>query len=330
MVIPEGGRDNQIRRTARILEMIQQIVMAPGRWSRQKLAEHYEISQRMIQKDIELIRLRLGLELNHTGVGYEFVQLPHLPIATYSFSEALALLTAARVAQAVPGVNSAELAAAIARLESIFPVELRPFLREATEQLPNRASRAHRQEMLSLLHRAWMERRQVEMVYATGSRDATASQRIVEPYHILPYGRSWQMIAYDHKREAILQFKVDRVQEATLLNSTYTIRTDFNLTEYLGDSWGMMRGSAATPEEVSLLFEPEAGRWVAEEQWHHSQQIEELENGRIRLTFYVGITPEMVSWLMYYGGRVWVERPLWLRQQLCESHKQALARYSST
>ena len=58
--------------------------------------------------------------------------------------------------------------------------------------------------------------------------------------------------------------------------------------------------------DVVLRFEPEAGRWVAEEHWHPSQQVEELPDGRVRVTFYVDITPEMVIWLLYYGSRVQV------------------------
>lgn len=326
-LIPNGGRDNQIRRTARILEIIQQIAKHPGRWSRKWLAEHHEISQRMITKDLEIIRIRLGLQTIHDGKGYSFVRLPQMPTATYSFSEAIALLTAARLAQAVPGVNSSELAAAIARLESIFPDELRPLLREATDQLPRYAVKSHRQSMLTLLHRAWMEQKQTRMYYATGSREGHVSERIVEPYHIMPYGRSWHLIAHDHKRNDILQFKVDRIQKAEILDTTYTIPDDFDLDGYLGTGWGLMRGSANEPEDVVLIFEPEAGRWVMEEQWHSSQESDELPDGRIQITFNVGITPEMVSWLLYYGKHLWVERPLWLRKEIYKAHKQAVEKY---
>jgi len=317
------GREDQIRRTARVLDMVQQIAVRPRYWTRKKLAEHYELGERMIQKDLGLIRVRLGLALRNDGEGYYFEHLPHLPTTAYAFSEALALLTAARAAQAIPGVNSAELAAAIARLEAIFPDEFRPLVREATEKLPRRAVKAHRQEMLALLHRAWIEGRQVRIVYVTGSRAGEASERVVEPYHIMPYGRSWHLIAFDHRRGEVLQFKVDRVQEAELLETGYSVPADFDLDAYLGDAWGIMRGAAGPAERVELLFEPEAGRWVAEEHWHKSQQSETLPDGRVRVTFQVGVTPEMVSWLLYYGARVQVVAPAWLRERVAEEHRRA-------
>jgi len=325
--IPGQGRDNTIRRTARVLEIIQQIATRPHYWSRRTLADYHEIGERMIQKDLEIIRYRLGLSLQHEDGTYYFERLPQLPVATYSFSEALALLAAARAAQAIPGINSAELAAAIARLESLFPAGMGRLLRDALEKLPRRAVRAHRQEMLTLLHRALAERRQVRIRYVTASRGGEVKERVVEPYHIMPYGRSWHLIAYDHLRQEVLQFKIDRVQEAELLETTYTIPADFDIDTYLGDAWGLMRGAAREPERVVLLFEPEAGRWVAEEIWHKSQISEMLPDGRVLVKFYVGITPEMVNWLLYYGNRVQVLEPEWLREQVVEEHRRAAGIY---
>ncbi len=317
------GRDNMIRRIARVLEIIQQIATRPHYWSRRKLAEHHEIGERMIQKDLELIRYRLDLALRHENGTYYFERLPYLPTTTYSLAEALALLMAARTAQAIPGINSAELAAAIARLESLFPAEIGRLAREATDTLPRRAVKAHRQDMLTLLHRALAERRQVRIHYATASRSGQVTERVLEPYHIMPYGRSWHLIAYDHQRGEVLQFKVDRVQEAELLETSYSVAPDFDLDAYLGDAWGVMRGAAGEAEDVVLVFEPEAGRWVAEENWHKSQQSETLSDGRVRVTFHVGVTPEMVSWLLYYGSRVQVMEPAWLRERVAEEHRRA-------
>lgn len=323
-------REDECRRIARILEIIQLISIAPRQWKRSTLASHYEIGERMIQKDLYLIRYKLGLHLEHDSQGYFFEELPHLPTTAYSFAEALALLMAAHAAQALPGVNSAELAAAIARLEAIFPDELRPLLHKASDQLPRRAAQPHRQEILTLLYRALVEHKQVCISYATVSRLTEAVlpangtlPRVVEPYHLLPYGRSWHLIAYDHRRKEVLEFKVDRIQSAELLDTAYSIPLDFDVDVYLGDSWGLMRGSARTPEKVILLFDVQAGRWVAEERWHKSQQSELLPDGRVRMTFFVGVTPEMVNWLLYYGERVYVEWPEWLRGEVREAHRRA-------
>lgn len=318
-------RDDLIRPSARQLEIIQQIAVQPWRWTRRELAEFHEVEERTVQRDLDVIRhkLRIVVSKKPRHGGYAIEHMPHLPTVAYSFSEALALLQAARLAQASPGANSAELAAAIARLESLFPVELVPFLRRAAEKLPGRALRAHRQEMLFLLHRALVERRQVRVHYATASRRGHANWRLVHPYHLLPYDRSWQLVAYCCLRRQVLLFKVDRVLEAEISDETFVETEDFDLETYLGDAWGVMRGSPNPAEDISLLFEQEWGRWVSENDWHPSQQVEELADGRWRVQFHVCANPEMLSWLMRFGDQVYVEQPQSLRDELREMHRRA-------
>lgn len=316
-------RDNQIRRTARILEVIQQVAIKPQYWTRKRLAEHHQVSERMIQKDLEIIRLRLGLTMKTEGDGYYFTRLPKLPTTLFTFSEAIALLSAARAAQALPGVNSTELAVAITRLESIFPNEIQPLLKDTLDHLPRKAVKTHRQTMLTLFNRALYEQKQIEMVYQ--SQKANEGRvRVVDPYFILPYGRSWHVVAYDHLRQYVLQFKLDRVVTAELLESRYQRPVDFDIDEYLGDTWGLMRGAADKVETVELLFDKVAGRWVSEEHWHKSQEVTENEDGSFTVRFWVGVTPEMINWIMYYGARVKVLQPEWLRVRVAEEHGKAV------
>ncbi len=135
-----AARLEETKRTARILEIVQLIAGNPRRYRRADLAQRFEISERMTQKDLDIIRRGLKLVLCNNRSGYFFDRLPQLPTTPYSFSEALALLIAAN------------LAAAIARLESISPATFHALLRDAIEWLPQRADKAHRQAMLTLFY----------------------------------------------------------------------------------------------------------------------------------------------------------------------------------
>jgi len=320
-------RYEEMKRTSRILEIVQIIATAPRRYLRRDLAQRFEISERMVQKDLEVIRHGLKLPLLHSPEGYYLEEVPRLPALQYTFAEALALLLAVQAAWQVSGISSTELAAAVARLESLFPPEFTPLLRQVVGQPVITVQREHRQQMLMLLNRALMEGRKVRMVYETRSRDGAVSERVVCPYYIMPYVRSWQLIAFCERREAVLMFKVDRIREATLLDDRYSIPADFDLDAYMGATWGLMRGEAGEPVDVVLRFGSEAGRWVAEEYWHPSQQAKEQPDGSMLFKLHVAVTPEFVNWLLYYGSRVEVLEPQELRERVEEEHRGAARVY---
>ena len=165
--------------------------------------------------------------------------------------------------------------------------------------------REHRQQMLRLLNQALLQNRKLEIVYETASRDGAISKRVVRPYHIMPYVRSWQLIAHCEKRQAVIMFKVDRIHEATLLDAPYTVADDFDAEQYIGNVWGIMRGEGLEPQEIELHFTPDAGRWVAEEFWHSSQDPDPQPDGSLvfRSTFcdYTGIC-ELAALLWQPGG----------------------------
>ena len=320
----------ETKRTSRILEIVQIIAIAPRRYLRRDLAERFEISERMIQKDLDVVRHGLRLSLQHTREGYYFERMPRLPALQYTFAEALALLLAVQAARQISGVGSAELAAAIARLEALFPAEFTPWLQQIVSPPVTTVRREHRQQMLRLLNRALLDRRRVRITYETRSRDGAVSERVVQPYHIMPYVRSWQLIAYCELREAIRMFKVDRIQEATLLDERYRIPDDFDVDAYMGSSWGAMRGGAGEPVEVALRFGSQAGQWVAEEHWHPSQEAEELPDGRVLFKLRIAaITPEFVNWVLYYGSRVEVLKPEELRERVRAEHRRAMEIYET-
>lgn len=316
-------KDEENTRTARVLEMIQLIAHQPRRWLRRDLAARYEVSDRQVDKDLQIIRHGLRLRLGHSTDGYYFETVPQLPAVSYTFSEGLALLQAARAAQAMPGIDSGDLAAAIARLEAIFPAEFGSLLRQTVRHTLQFGANSPRQAKLQLLYKAMAFRQKIWMAYAVGARGGEITERVIRPYHILPYVRSWQVIAYCELRQTERMFKVDRIVEGRLLREEYSIPADFDLDAYMGQGWGLMRGAAGEPEPVTLRFSQGVGLGVAEEWWHDSQDSDKLPDGRWEVRFNVGITPEFVRWLLYYGDQVDIVEPHHLKVRVAEEHRRA-------
>ena len=320
-------RSEDIKRVARILQIVQLIAEAPRRYLRKDIAARFEVSDSTIKRDIDVIRHGLKLPIQHTADGYYLERIPNLPPVQYSFTEALALLTSVQAARQISGIASPELAAAISRLESQFPAEFTPYLDRLRIQPPVTARGEYRQKMLMLLNHALVEGRKILMTYETRSRGGALTERKVRPYHLMPYVRSWQLIAYCELRQTELMFKLDRIKEATLTDEPFTIPEQFDLESYLGWSWGILRGADRPPDDIVLHFEADTGHRVIEEDWHPSQQATILPDGRVQFTLRAIVTPEFISWLLYYGAQVEVVQPLWLREKVALAHQAAALRY---
>jgi predicted DNA-binding transcriptional regulator YafY len=332
-VLPGLGRIyEETKRISRILELIQIIAARPGRFHRRDLAARFEISERMIQKDLDVIRNGLKLALGRSAQGYLFDELPRLPAVGFSFAEAVSLLLAVEAGRRNTGIGTADLEAAVGRLKGLFPPEFARHVRRLStpSAMGKPVSGEHRARMLALLQRAVLETRKVRIGYSTSSRGGEETVRIVHPYHILSYVRSWHLVAYCELRGKVLTFKVDRIRKAEPLNDRFEVPYDFSLDEHIGNGWGVMSGQGAEASDVELLFEPEAGRWVSEERWHKSQAAEVLPDGSVRFLLHLPVTPDFVSWILYYGPRVEVIAPKELRERVAEEHRKAAERYGAS
>jgi predicted DNA-binding transcriptional regulator YafY len=180
--------------------------------------------------------------------------------------------------------------------------------------------------MLTTLERALIEQREIRCAYASASHGGEIAQRSLQPYHLMPYHQSWMLIAFDKNRREILMFNVDRIQSCDVTSTVYAIPDDFDPQEYIGPSWGILRGEAGPVEDVVLHFNAEAAAWVRDHRWHYSQQVEECDDGSLVMRFCCVATNELVRWVLSYGGRVKVDEPGGLREAvIAEAKKVACA-----
>lgn len=297
------GRIAETRRVSRLLDIAWHIAVAPRHWTRKRLAAHYEVSERQITSDLTLMRHGLLWQVRTAHTGYYFDPLPAVPGLQFTLPEALALLLAVRASMALPGVGSVELTAAITRLAALVPAQLQPLI--ALPAVPP----SPREQTLRTLQLALGQRQRVHLTYAAASRGGEVTERDFDPYAIFPYGRSWHVIGHCHLRDAIRDFKADRIIAVAPRAIPYAIPADFTVADFLNEGWGLMRDTGEPAQEVVVRFSPLAGRWVREERWHPTQEITDEADGPMLFRVHVPITPELRRWVFHYGREVAVLAP---------------------
>lgn len=320
----DGGRAQETRRTARLLNMINLIANAPKYWTRKRLAAEFDVSERQITKDLEILKHGLKFEIEHAREGYYFTRVPRLPTVSFSFEEGLALLLAVRAGGDLEGVDGASLAAATGRLESLFPRDLAPALRAAHARRPDSGDRAAH---LAALLRAVGQRRRVWLRYQAPSKGGEITEREVDPYAVVPYGKSWHMVGHCHLRDDRRLFKIDRILALEPRDARFRAPDDFDLAAYLDRGWGLMPGISGPVEEVVLRFRPPAASFVAEEHWHDSQRVAWEADGAALFRVRVVVTPELRHWVYRYGCDVEVLAPADLRAWVVAQARAVVARF---
>jgi predicted DNA-binding transcriptional regulator YafY len=310
-----GRRYPELQRASRILEIVSRISARPRMWTRAGLANNFEVSERQITKDLDVIRHGLRLDLRYErGGGYYFETIPSLPSVSYTLSEALAIYLAAEAGRRMVGIPQEDLSAALARLSSIMPEELAPLLISGTMMPPPPVRDKHREALLTELYQAVASRTSVEMEYVPASRPSSITQRRVDPYAVLPTGQSWHLVGWCHLRQDVRIFKIDRIRNLAMTDHSFERDAEFDVEDFLLQGWGITRVPEQPSEDIELVFDGQAAHWVAEENWHPSQQVEWLNNGRVRLSLHLPVTEEFSRWVLSYGSYCQVIAPDTLRE----------------
>ena len=62
---------------------------------------------------------------------------------------------------------------------------------------------------------------------------------------------------------------------------------------------------------------------MRDQELHESQRVEDLPDGRVRMSFHVGITPELRRWVLGFGRQVRVIHPPHLAEWVREEARAA-------
>jgi predicted DNA-binding transcriptional regulator YafY len=174
---------------------------------------------------------------------------------------------------------------------------------------------------------AVLERRQVEFDYLARSTNERTHRR-VSPQRLTHYRDNWYLDAWDHEREALRSFSVDRIQHAKLLEDVARDLPDEELDQHLASSYGIFSG---TPKgTATIVFSPKAARWVADEHWHSKQEGRFLPDGRYQLRLPYSNAKELLMDVLRYGADAEITEPVALREQALTLLQLALSAYEKS
>jgi len=214
--------------SARLLRLLS-LLQAPRDWTGAELAERLGVSPRTVRNDIQRLR-RLGYPVTATrGVvgGYRLGAGADVPPLLLDDEEAVAVVVGLRSAAAggIAGIEETSLRA-LAKLERILPSRLRRrvnALQTYTVAVPpDNPGPTTDPAVLTTLVAACRDRERLHVDYRDHAGAST--RRVVEPHHVVSWGRRWYLVAWDVERDDWRTFRVDRVAPRTPTGPRFTRR----------------------------------------------------------------------------------------------------------
>ena len=178
-------------------------------------------------------------------------------------------------------------------------------------------------DIIETIRAACTEGQKLKVNYSS-TNSQTTKDRILGP-HFLYFGKgSLYLVAKDFSDGIDKTFSLPRVNQAQMLDEEFESK-NINPDTYFDSAFGVYHSK--NPVEVKLEFSSPISTYIKERRWHDSQRIITKENGKIELTFEVGITPELVQWVLGYGKNVKVLSPTSLKKEIKKQAKETLEIY---
>ncbi len=311
-----------MNRTDRLLAIVLEL-QGKGRQRAEDLARTFETSKRTIYRDIQALG-ESGVPLISTpGHGYSLMPGYFLPPLSFSTEEATMLLLGSDfMAQNFDAQYRAAAQSASRKITGVLP----PKLRNEVEYLQNSIrfvalgvnSNSAEHEKLQLLRRAILDHHMIHFTYHTrytsGGNDTT-NERDANPYGLSYFLQSWHLVAYCHLRQDNRVFRLDRIENLTILDKTFQRPENFQL-----------RPPSREKDRsivIRALFDHEVARWVREARSFPISSKEETPEGLL-VTLMVRQEKLALQWLLSWGQHVRVLEPESVRQQLFEEAQGTL------
>jgi predicted DNA-binding transcriptional regulator YafY len=296
------------------------------------LMARLDCSRATLYRVIAFLRDRLGAPIEHDADRAGFVYAPtvdgrpyELPGLWFTAAELQALVAFRQLLENLGGGLLAEhLRPAAQRIEQLLQhgrlrldeVPRRIRLLGGVGRLPGDA--------FEDVAAAVLQRRRLRFTYRGRARDA-ATDRDVSPQRLAHYRDNWYLDAFDHGRDGLRIFAIDRISQPRVLAEAARDLPDTELDEHYASAFGIFAGKA---NRVAVLrFSAERARWVADERWHPEQAGQFLTDGRYELRVPYRDPRELVMEILRHGAEVEVVAPTGLREQVAESLATALMRY---
>jgi predicted DNA-binding transcriptional regulator YafY len=316
-----------MNRTDRLLAIVLEL-QAKNKQRAEDLAATFETSKRTIYRDIQALAESGVPIVSIPGQGYSLVEGYFLPPLRFTTGEASMLLLGSHfIAQSLDEEFRSAALSASRKIEALLPEQLRREVADLQDSLRfiavNSLADPEEAGKLQRLRLAILARKTVRFDYE--SRFSSRETRTVDPYRLTRVQETWYLVGYDHLRQELRTFRLERMQGLVLLPES------FKRSPQLVDELQRVELESSRPDpqsslEIKVFFDPEVARWVSESRFFFMTGVEDRPDGLL-VTLHVRREEDAVQWLLSWGAHMRVLAPESLKARLASEAQAMLSHH---
>jgi predicted DNA-binding transcriptional regulator YafY len=315
----------------RVWRLVQILSRGSGR-TLEQLRSELNVTKRTVQRDIAVLEqagFPVTSETTNGTVRWQFMEgfRADSPVA-FTMPELMALYFSRGLLKPLQGTPLYEaIESALGKVGGAIPAQGHVLLRglEGDIAVSNFGWKdyAKSKGVLDAITRAVHHGYSIRIAHAT-VRHTSAVTRMVDPYKLWYAHGGLYLVGYDHGKEDMRVFAVERIRSAEVTNRRFEKLPDFDFEAFQKTAFQVIGGEA---QLVRIRFSAEQAPYVRERVWHESQELEELVDGSIILSLRVASLWEVKRWLLGWGSDAVVLEPVELRRKILKDVKLSVVLY---
>ena len=295
----------------------------------QEIAERFDTSVRTVYRDIRALEeagIPVGAE---AGKGYFIMEGYYLPPVIFNREEAGAILMGAKLIEHHTDQSiKNNFTQALYKIKAVLKYQDKDYL-ESLEKNINvyRYSAPVRKEFpnsfLADIQTALATRHVVQFDYYANYNDQFTT-REVEPLGLCYYSGHWHLIAYCRLRQALRDFRPDRIMKLIIKENTFDRKTHDSFGGYMEE---IIRGSEL--KEAMVIFNPGVARYIQEQKFYYGFIEERPVDRGVEMKFTVPAYEYLARWLLTFGANVTIVDPRPLKELMGKFSRELYQHHAS-
>jgi predicted DNA-binding transcriptional regulator YafY len=329
-------RNDQVTRILKVLQILETYPRGLStREVHSRINEYTEVTERTVRRDLEAL-LEAGFTFetdapasanepkifklqNSIKAGKNLVLNPRELLALYLAKGMLSPLKDTAFYQ--------DLESLFSKLDGLIEAKARRYLDDMSGDLKFEPSPkwglSIDPDTVETIQAACNESHVLSCAYDSGGKGQVKSKRL-GPQFLYFAKASLYLVAEDLSSNEVKVYSVPRFTTVEMTDESYE-GTPVDPEKFFQSSFGVYQVDQA--QNVTVRVHPPVAAFACERRWHPSQQVIHREGGAVDLKLHVGITPELVSWILSLGPSAEAIEPDGLRKEVSKAARGVLEKY---